>query len=72
MNGSVTTDKTKRKDLSKLEKEMTKIEQPQYPNMDCSSMGRLSQTQYLASVIKVNILQFWGPTVGIVRLSEYQ
>ena len=83
MNGSVTTDKTKRKDLSKLEKEMTKIEQPQYPNMDCSSMGRLSQTQYLASVIKVNILQTrisgqremnlgWGPTVGIVRPSDYQ
>ena len=53
MNGNVTTDKTKRKDLTKLEKEMTKIEQPQYPNMDSSSMGRLSQTQYLASVIKV-------------------
>ena len=56
MNGNVeTTNKTKRKDLSKLEKEMTKIEQPQYPNMDSSSMGRLSQTQYLASVIKVSI-----------------
>ena len=56
MNGNVTTDKTKRKDLSKLEKEMTKIEQPQYPNMDSSSMGRLSQTQYLASVIKVCVI----------------
>ena len=56
MNGNVTTDKTKRKDLSKLEKEMTKIEQPEYPNMDSSSMGRLSQTQYLASVIKVCVI----------------
>ena len=57
MNGNVTSDKTKRKDLSKLEKEMTKIEQPRYPNMDASVMGRLSQTQYLSSVIKVSFPQ---------------
>ena len=38
---------------SRIQKEMENVERPIPPSMDSSSMARLSQTQYLASVVKV-------------------
>ena len=41
---------------SRIQKEMENVERPIPPSMDSSSMARLSQTQYLASVVKVCLL----------------
>jgi len=40
---------------SRIQKEMENVERPIPPSMDSSSMARLSQTQYLASVVKYHM-----------------
>ena len=42
---------------TKMKKDISKIRYPEFPSLEGTNIGKLSQTQYLASVIKVNILQ---------------